>query len=425
MRKEAVLSEATMAELAGAIENEQDFNEVIKLLSKNLLERVLQDEMTHHLGYEHGEGNDEGNTRNGTSSKRLQGDYGQVELEIPRDRKAKFKPQIVKKHQRRLGGLDKKVLSLYAKGLSTTDIQDELAEMYGVEVSGSLISDITNGVMHEVKEWQNRPLESLYPVVYLDGIYVNMRVDGVVRKQTVYIAIAINLQGCKEVLGMWVGNEAKEGATFWLSVLQDIEQRGVEDVFIFCVDGLKGFPAAIEQVFSQAEVQLCIVHLLRNSMNFVPWKVRKEIAQKLKAIYTAATLEKAEQALEDIEKAYQDSYPSVAQLWRRNWQNIIPIFKYPMDIRKAIYTTNVIQSLNYTLKKSLKTKGSFPNQDSLMKVLYLALNRVSKKWTMPIRNWKKALNWFAQIFGYRLLDRVDTQNELNPPDAENPNGIFA
>lgn len=411
-QRDAIVSDEVLDELVQGIQTEEDLNAVMRQLSKGLLERVLEAEMTEHLGHENGGVviNPEGNTRNGSSKKKVKGDLGEVELEIPRDRQGAFEPQLIKKHQRRLAGLDKKILSLYSRGLSTRDIQAELHEMYEVEASPSLISEVTDAVVAEVRAWQARPLEALYPVIYLDCIFVKLRVDGVVRTQAVYLAIAITLGGLKEVLGLWVGREAKEGATFWLSVLTELQQRGLEDVFIFCVDGLKGFPEAIEQVYPQSQIQLCIVHLIRHSMNFVPWKNRKEVANDLKAIYTAASETKAAEALNNFEAKYQQSYPTVAQLWRRNWLNIIPIFDYPADIRKAIYTTNVIESLNYSLKKPLKFRGAFPNEDALIKVLYLAIGKASQKWTMPIRDWKKALNWFAQLFGDRLLDRLNTQN---------------
>jgi putative transposase len=410
--RESLFSQEVLDELVSGIQTEEDLTAVMRQLSKGLLERVLEAEMTEHLGHDSGGIviNAEGNTRNGVSKKTVKGELGEVELEVPRDRHSEFEPQLIKKHQRRLAGLDKRILSLYARGLSTTDIQDELKEMYEVEVSSSLISEVTDAVLAEVKTWQSRPLEALYPVVYLDCIYVKLRVEGSVRTQAVYVAIAINLDGVKEVLGLWIGTDATEGSRFWLSVLTELQHRGLEDVFIFCVDGLKGFPEAIEQLYPQSQVQLCIVHLIRNSLHFVPWDQRKEVAKDLKAIYTAASENLAIEALEAFENKYQDSYPTVAQIWRRNWLNIIPIFDYPAEIRKAIYTTNVIESLNYSLKKPLKTRGAFPTEDSLMKVLFLAIQNVSKKWSMPIKNWKKALNWFAQLFGDRLLNRLDTRN---------------
>ncbi len=399
-------------ELLKGVKDEQDLHGVLRQLSKQLIERALEAEMTDHLGHDKGGVviNPEGNVRNGSGKKRLKGELGEVELNIPRDRHSSFEPQLVKKHQRRLAGLDSRILSLYARGLSTRDIHAELKEIYEVDVSPTLISEVTDAVLEEVRAWQQRPLDALYPVVYLNCIFVKLRVDGVVRTQAVYIAIAINLQGLKEVLGMWVGREAKEGAKFWLGVLNELKQRGLEDVFIFCVDGLKGFPEAIEQVYPQSQVQLCIVHLIRNSMTFVPWTKRKAVAKDLKAIYNAPNEQKAQEALSAFEKAYQDSYPTIAQLWRRHWHNIIPIFDHPAEIRRAIYTTNVIESLNYSLKKPLKTRGAFPSEEALLKVLFLAIAQASKKWSMPVKDWKKALNWFAQLFGDRLFDRLDPRN---------------
>ena len=411
-KNQSLIDNELLDSLVQGLQTEEDINQVLRQLSKGLFERVLEAEMTEHLGHESGREviNAEGNTRNGTNTKTLKGDMGEIKLDVPRDRQGEFEPQLVKKYQTRLAGLDKRILSLYARGLSTTDIQDELREIYEVELSPSSISTITDAVIDEVNEWQSRPLEALYPVVYLDCIYVKLRIEGSVRTQAVYVAIAINLDGVKEVLGLWVGKEAQEGARFWLSVLTELQQRGLEDVFIFCVDGLKGFPEAIEQIYPQSQVQLCIVHLIRNSLQFVPWDDRKEVANDLKAIYTAASEKKAEEAIDSLEAKYAQNYPTVAQIWRRHWLNIIPIFDYSPDIRKVIYTTNIIESLNYSLKKPLKTRGAFPSETALMKVLYLTISNASEKWTMPIRNWKKALTWFATMFGDRLYDRLNTRN---------------
>ena len=310
-KRETTVDSELLDELVKGIQTEDDLNAVMRQLSKGLLERVLEAEMTEHLGHENGGAvsNAAGNTRNGASSKRVKGELGEIDLEIPRDRQSDFEPQVVKKHRRRLAGLDKKILSLYTRGLSTRDIQDELKEMYEVEVSPSLISEVTDAVLSEVRAWQSRPLEALYPVIHLDCIFVKLRVDGVVRTQAVYVAIGITLEGIKEVLGLWVGREAKEGATFWLAVLTELQQRGLEDVFNSCVDGLKGFPEAIEQVYPESQVQLCIVHLIRNSMNFVPWKNRKEVAKDLKAICQAASEQKAEQALTALRTEVSNNLP--------------------------------------------------------------------------------------------------------------------
>lgn len=397
-------------ELVAGLESTEDFKGLLKQLSKDLLERALEAEMTHHLGHETGGVviNPEGNTRNGKGTKNVQGELGKVGLEIPRDRQGRFEPQIVKKHQRLLSGMDEKILALYSRGMSTRDIEASLKELYEVEVSPSLIGQVTDAVKEEVKLWQARPLDGMYPVVYLDCIFVKLRSEGVVRSQAVYVAIALNLEGNKEVLGLWI--ERNEGASFWLGVLNDLKNRGLEDVLIFCVDGLKGFPEAIEQVYPESQVQLCVVHLIRNSLNYVPWKDKKDLAADLRTIYNAANEQAAEQALEAFEQKWSDLYPSVAQVWRRHWQRIIPLFNYPVEIRKAIYTTNIIESLNYSLKKVVKTRGAFPDEDALFKVLFLAIKNVQVKWTMPIRDWKKALNWFAVLFADRLTIRLDTRN---------------
>jgi putative transposase len=412
MEKVAVkgIDPKVLDELVSGVQNSEDFKDLLRQLNKGLLERVLEAEMTHHLGHESGGavGNAEGNTRNGKGKKKVQGDFGQVELEIPRDRQASFEPLIVPKHQRMISGMDDKILALYAKGMSTRDIESSLKELYEVEVSPTLISQVTDAVKEEVKQWQMRPLDELYPVVYLDCIFVKLRVDGMVKSQAVFVAIGLNLEGNKEVLGLWT--QRSEGATFWLGVLNDLKNRGLEDVFIFCVDGLKGFPEAIETVYPQSHVQLCSVHLLRNSLNYVPWKDRKAVAADLKAIYNAPNEQAAEQALVAFEQTWNDLYPSVSQVWHRHWQRIIPLFNYPIAIRKAIYTTNIIESLNYSLKKVVKTRGAFPDEDALFKVLYLAIKNVQKKWTMPIRDWRRALNWFATLFGDRLSNRLDTRN---------------
>ena len=389
-------------ELIASVQSGEDFKDLLKQLNKGLLERVLDAEMTHHLGHELGGAvtNAEGNTRKGKGRKKVQGDFGQVELEIPRDRQASFEPLIVPKHQRLISGMDDKILALYAKGMSTRDIESSLKELYEVEVSPGLISQVTDAVKEEVKLWQMRPLDDLYPVVYLDCIFVKLRVDGMVKSQAVYVAIGLNLEGNKEVLGLWI--ERSEGATFWLGVLNDLKNRGLEDVFIFCVDGLKGFPEAIEAVYPQSQVQLCIVHLIRNSLNYVPWKDRKAVAVDLKAIYNAPNEQAAEQALATFEQTWNHLYPSVAQVWRRHWQRIIPLFNYPMEIRKAIYTTNAIESVNSVIRKFTRNRKIYPNEESALKLVYMAISEASKKWTMPIHHWKQALNHFAIMYENRF-----------------------
>jgi putative transposase len=406
------LDPKVLDELLEGVKKPEDFNQMLRGLTKSLIERALEAELTVHLGHEAGKavGNESRNVRNGKSKKTVQGQLGRVELEIPRDRQSSFEPQLIGKGQRRTEVLDKAILSLYARGMSTRDIEAQIKELYDVDVSPTLISTVTDTVLEEVKAWQNRPLSNLYPIVYLDCIFVKLRhrETGMVSSQAVFVAVGVNLDGYKEVLGLWI--ERNEGAKFWLGILTELKNRGLEDVFIFCVDGLKGFPQAIEAVYPKSQVQLCMVHLLRYCLNFVPWKERKAVAADLKAIYSAATEQQAELALEAFEKQWNNQFPAIAQAWHRNWDRIIPIFDYPQDIRRAIYTTNVIESLNYTLKKVVKTRGAFPDEDSLFKVLFLAIQNAQTDWTMPIRDWKKALNWFATIFGDRLTDRMRTQN---------------
>ena len=377
-------------------------NGLLKQLTKALVERALEAEMTEHLGHaKHGPvTNPSGNARNGKSRKTLKGDFGELPIEIPRDRHGSFEPQIVAKHQTRWTGFDNKIISLYARGLTVREIQSHLEELYGAEVSPSLISSVTDAVADEVKAWQSRPLEPIYPIVYLDCIHVKVRDTGAVRTKAVYLAIGINLNGEKEVLGLWIAQT--EGAKFWLQVVTELKNRGVQDIFIACVDGLKGFPEAIETVYPQTAVQLCIVHLVRNSLNYVSWKMRKQIAADLKRIYQSATVAEAEQRLAEFEAQWNGDYPSIAQIWRRNWSRIIPFFDYPPEIRRIIYTTNVIKSVNMSLRKITKNRGSFPNDEALSKLFYLVLMNISKKWTMPLHDWKAALNRFSIQFEERM-----------------------
>jgi len=378
-------------------------NGLLKQLTKMLVERALETEMTEHLGHDKSGAvtNGTSNTRNGHSAKTLQGDFGELPLDIPRDRQGAFEPQLVAKHQTRWSGFDDKIISLYARGLSVREIQGHLEEMYGTEVSPSLISAVTDAVSEDVKVWQARPLDLLYPILYLDCIHVKVRDAGAVRTKAVYLAIGVNMDGHKEVLGLWIAQT--EGAKFWLQVVTELKTRGVQDIFIACVDGLKGFPEAIEAVYPKAAVQLCIVHMVRNSLNFVPWKMQKEVAADLKLIYTSSTVELAEQRLTDFEQKWDKDYQSIGLSWRRNWARIIPFFDYPPEIRKVIYTTNAIESINMSLRKVIKTRSSFPTDEAVTKLFYLALRNISKKWTMPIRDWKAALNRFSIQFEERIL----------------------
>lgn len=376
-------------------------NGLLKQLTKLLVEKALDAEMTEHLGHDkHAPvANATGNTRNGRSRKTLQGDFGQLPIEIPRDRDGTFEPKLVPKHQTRWSGFDDKILSLYARGMTVREIQAHLEEMYGAEVSPSLISSVTDAVVDEVKAWQSRPLDSVYPIVYLDCIHVKVR-EGAVRVKAVYLAIGITMTGEKEVLGLWLAQT--EGAKFWLQVVTELRNRGVQDIFVACVDGLKGFPEAIEAVFPQTLVQLCIVHMVRHSLNYVSWKRRLEVASDLKRIYTCATVEEAEQRLSEFEQRWDEEYLPIGQSWRRNWPRLIPFFDFPPEIRKVIYTTNAIESVNAGLRKLTKHRGAFPNDEALIKLLYLALRNISKKWTLPIRDWKAALNRFTIQFEGRL-----------------------
>jgi len=376
-------------------------NGLLKQLTKLLVEKALDAELAEHLGHGKHEpvANETGNTRNGKSRKTLKGDFGELPIEIPRDRHGTFEPQLIPKHQTRWSGFDDKILSLYARGMTVREIQAHLEEMYGTEISPSLISSITDAVADEVKAWQSRPLDPIYPIIYLDCIHVKVR-EGAVRVKAVYLAIGVSMSGEKEVLGLWLAQT--EGAKFWLQVVTELRNRGIQDIFIACVDGLKGFPEAIEAVFPRAAVQLCIVHMVRHSLNYVSWKRRPEVAADLKRIYQSATVDEAEQRLGEFEAKWDDDYLPISQSWRRNWPRLIPFFDYPPEIRTVIYTTNAIESVNMSLRKLTKNRGSFPSDDALLKLFYLALRNISQKWTMPIRDWKAALNRFTIQFAERI-----------------------
>ncbi len=376
-------------------------NGLLKQLTKRLVEAALQAELTEHLGHDRHEtvANTSGNTRNGKSKKTLKGEFGELPIEVPRDRLGSFEPQLIPKHQTRWSGFDDKIISLYARGMTVREIQSHLQEMYGTEVSPSLISSVTDAVSDEVKAWQARPLDAIYPIVYLDCIHVKVR-EGAVRVKAVYLAIGITMTGEKEVLGLWLAQT--EGAKFWLQVITELRNRGVHDIFIACVDGLKGFPDAIEAVFPKTVVQLCIVHMVRNSLNYVSWKRRKEVAADLRRIYTAATVQEAELMLGEFEAKWDGEYLPIGKSWRRNWSRLTPFFDYPPEIRKVIYTTNAIESVNMSLRKLTKNRGSFPSDEALTKLFYLALRNIGQKWTMPIRDWKAALTRFTIQFGDRI-----------------------
>ena len=375
---------------------------LLKQLTKRVVERVLEAELTAHLGYaphvRHDAG--EGNTRNGWGQKTVQTETGPLTLTVPRDRDGSFTPQLVPKRQRRLAGFDEQVVSLYARGLSTREIQEHLEDLYGTEVSPALISTITDAVLEEVRAWQSRPLAAVYPILYFDALYVKSRQEGPVQTKAVYLALGITLDGTKELLGMWLSDS--EGAKFWCSVFTELKNRGVEDCFIACVDGLKGLPEAIESVFPKIQVQLCISHKVRNSLRYVPWRERRAVTADLLAIYGAATLIEAEDALERFAERWDAKYPAISPSWLLDWDRLTVQFDYPPAIRRAIYTTNAIESLNYSLRKVLKGRGVFPTDEAIVKLLYMGLQHVAKKWTQPIPEWKAALNQFVMLFGERV-----------------------
>ncbi|MBT6048212.1 MAG: IS256 family transposase [Candidatus Scalindua sp.] len=375
---------------------------LLKDLKKRLIETALDAEMTEHLGYEKNstDGNGSGNSRNGKTSKRIIGSDYDVDIDVPRDRNGDFEPKLVRKRQVRLPGFDNNVISLYSRGMTTREIQEHLFEIYDVDVSPSLISRVTDSVLDEVSAWQSRPLDNVYPIVYLDAIHLKIRTEGKVQNRAVYVALGVTMEGQKDLLGLWIGQS--EGAKFWLNILTELQNRGIKDILIAAVDGLTGFPDAIATIYPKTEVQLCIVHMVRNSMRYVPWKDRKAVVKDLKKVYGATTAEAGKLALDSFEKTWSDKYPMAAKSWRTRWDNVIPFFDYPDPIRKAIYTTNAIESLNAQLRKVTRKRGAFPTEDAVRKILYLAISKASKKWTMPIRNWPEALNFFSIKFEGRI-----------------------
>ena len=380
----------------------EDVKTLLEQITKAVVERALQGELTAHLGYgkHESEGIHSGNSRNGATTKTVRGDFGEIELETPRDRNGEFAPRLVQKHQTRLDGWDEKILSLYARGMSTRDIQGYFQEAYGADVSPSLISDITDGVMDQAKAWQNRPLDAFYPVLFLDALFVKMRHEGRVENRAVYVALAINMEGQKEVLGLWTG--AGEGAKFWLMVLTELRNRGVRDLYVVCVDGLRGFPQAIASVFPQAEIQLCIVHLIRNSVNYATWKDLKPLTADLKPIYRAATADEAERELRAFEKKWA-KYPAIAKIWREQWERVIPFFSMPAELRKVVYTTNAVEALHRSLRKAIKTRGAFPSEEAAIKLLYMAILKASSQWH-TVQNWKPVLNYLETTCGDRIRE---------------------
>jgi len=396
--------EAFARKTAESLKSEKDLTEFRQMLTKLTVEAALNAELDDHLGYEKHEISTSANSRNGYTSKTLQTEDGQFELDTPRDRQGGFEPRLVKKHQTRFTSMDDKVLSLYAKGMTTREISATFKEMYDADVSATLVSRVTDAVIDKVTEWQARPLDTVYPIVYLDCIVIKIRQDKRVINKAVYLALGVNMAGHKELLGMWLSEN--EGAKFWLNVLTELQNRGVKDILIACVDGLKGFPDAISSVYPDTQIQLCIVHMVRNSIKYVVWKDYKAVTQDLKKIYHSATEEEGRLSLQQFSECWDDKYPQISKSWLSNWENVNTLFNYPTDIRKVIYTTNAIESLNSVIRKVLKKRKLFPTDDSARKVIYLAIQDASKKWTMPIRDWKPALNHFMIEFEDRLQDYV-------------------
>ena len=391
-------------EAAKTIKTEADLNKFRQMLTKITVETALNAELDDHLGYSKHEMSDSSNSRNGFTGKTLQTDDGQFEIDTPRDREGSFEPQLVKKRQRRFTSMDDKILFLYAQGMTTREIVATFKEMYDADVSATLISKVTDAVLEQVVEWQSRPLDAVYPIVYLDCIVVKIRQDKQVINKAIYLALGVNMEGHKELLGLWLSEN--EGAKFWLNVLTELQNRGVKDILIACVDGLKGFPDAINTAFPDTQVQLCIVHMVRNSLKYVTWKDYKAVTAELKQIYQSATEEEALLALDRFCDRWDDKYPQISKSWHTHWEHLNTLFNYPQEIRKAIYTTNAIESLNSVIRKAIKKRKLFPTDDSAKKVIYLAIQAASKKWTMPIRNWKLALNRFMIEFENRLTDYI-------------------
>lgn len=417
-------AEQLASEIASQARTADDLNGLMRLMMKSALERMLDTEMDIHLGRKgptvEGEplpsetsapaevtaseappAKRAPNRRNGRSRKTVQGDLGELMIATPRDRDGTFEPQLVGKHQRRLPGFDEKILALYAKGMTTRDIQDVVQELYGVEVSPTLISEITADLDAEVTAWRSRPLEPVWPIVYFDGIVVHVRgANGRVSQHTIYVALGVTLEGKKELLGLWLGET--EGAKFWLTCLTDLKNRGLRDIFVACVDGLTGFPDAIRAAYPQTSVQLCIVHLVRAALRYVSTPDSKAVIADLKKIYQAATVVEAEQALDEFAHAWNAKYPTIAKTWRAKWADIITLFDFPRPIRKAIYTTNAIESVNSVIRKFTRNRKIYPNADSALKIVHMAIQEAAKKWTMPVRNWKEALNHFAILYEGRM-----------------------
>jgi len=406
-------AEQLASEFAGQATTVEELNGLMRLMMKSGLERMLNTEMDVHLGRRPALATDETpgeppappadtkNRRNGHSPKTVKGDLGEVTIDTPRDRDSTFQPQIIEKHQRRVPGFDEKILALYAKGMTTRDIQEIVRELYGVEISATLVSAITEDLDTEVAAWRTRQIDAVWPIVYLDGIVVHVRgANQRVSQHTIYVALGVNLEGKKELLGLWLSEN--EGAKFWLSCLTDLKNRGLRDIFVACIDGLSGFAEALHAAYPEARVQLCLVHLVRAALRYVSHEDSKQVIADLKKIYQAATVEEAEHALDEFAQAWDAKYPTIAKVWRAKWTDIITLFDFPPPIRKAIYTTNAIESVNSVIRKFTKNRKIYPNEASALKLVYMAIHEASKRWTMPIHHWKQALNHFAILYEDRM-----------------------
>lgn len=392
----------TIKELAKDCKTVDDVHEMLKNLFKDTLQQILEAEIDNHLGYKkHSvEGNNSGNSRNGYSNKTIKTRFGNTELTIPRDRNAEFEPQIIKKYETTSNQLEEQIIAMYAKGMSTRDIEEHMRDIYGIDVSPAMVSKVTDKILPMITEWQARPLERIYPIVYLDAIHFKVRKESRIINKAAYSVLGINMAGQKEILGIWIGEH--ESASFWLNVCNDLKNRGVEDILIVCKDGLTGFSDVINTVFPKTEIQLCVIHQIRNSLKYVSYKEQKELIADLKKVYQALTIEEAELNFAEFKQKWGNKHPIIIRSWENNWNELTAYFKYPYELRKIIYTTNIIEGYHRQLRKVTKTKTTYPTDDALKKIIYLATMEASKKWTMPIKDWKKCISQFAIYFSDRL-----------------------
>ncbi|GAB6179939.1 IS256 family transposase [Desulfotomaculum defluvii] len=395
-----------VAEIAKECKSMDDIHNMLKDLFKDTIQKVLEAEMDTHLGYDKHDptGDHSGNSRNGYSKKTVQTQMGKAEIKIPRDRNGEFEPQIIKKYETTANELEDQIIAMYAKGMSTRDIEDHMRDIYGVEVSATMVSKVTDKILPMIAEWQARPLDRVYPIVFLDAIHFKVRKDNRIINKAAYSVLAININGQKEILGIWIGEN--ESASFWLGVCNDLKNRGVEDVLIACKDGLSGFSEAINTVFPRTRIQLCVIHQIRNSMKYVSYKEQRAVLADLKKVYQGLTLEEAEYAFEEFKEKWGKKHPIIIKSWENNWLELTTYFDYPYEVRKMIYTTNIIEGYHRQLRKVTKTKTAYPTDDALRKIIYLATDTISRKWTMPIREWRSCISQLAIYFGDRLQSEI-------------------